>query len=194
MSVCLRIAWACALLSLVAAPATAASAPASPAPPPAPPAAAAPAPAAAKPAPAPAKAVIWGKLTAADGGKVYELSGDEVIVGTDKACQVQLDDKTVAPRHAKITHANGVIEVHDLGARGGTLVAGTAVKPSKPFRLLQPVELTFAAATLNFAFGERPSLILPTQKGRPAGKAAPGKTAPGKAGAGKAAAGKPKGN
>lgn len=129
------------------------------------------APSAAAPAPAPAKALVWGKLTAADGGKVYELSGSEVIIGTDKDCQVQLNDKTVGPRHARITHADGVIEVHDLGARGGTLVAGTAVKAGKPFRVLQPVEMTFAAATLNFAFGERPSLLPATQKGKAPAKA-----------------------
>lgn len=171
MTVRLRIARDFAFLSAVAVILAAGSALALPAP-----AATDPPAAAAATAPVPAKAVIWGKLTAAEGGKVYELSGSEVVVGTDKACQVQLTDKTVAPRHARITHADGIIEVHDLGARGGTLVAGTSVKMGKPFRLLQPVELTFAAATLQFAFGERPSMLQPTQKGRPAGKAAPGKS------------------
>lgn len=130
---------------------------------------------------APARAVVWGKLTAAEGGKVYDLSGAEVTIGTDAACQVQLADKTVAPRHAKLTYAEGVIEVHDLGARGGTLVAGTAVKMGKPFRLLQPVELTFAAATVQFAFGERPSMLAPTQKPAASGKARANKAAPVKA-------------
>lgn len=177
MNVNLKNIRVCAGLVAVWAVLAGASALAAPAPSPAKSSPAAPSPAKASAAPAapvsaPAKAAIWGKLTAADGGKVYELSGPEVIIGTDKDCQVPLADKTVSARHAKITYAEGVVEVHDLGARGGTLVAGTAVKVGKPFRVLQPVEMTFAAATLNFVFGERPSLLPPTQKGKPPGKAA----------------------
>lgn len=132
------------------------------------------------------KAAVWGKLTHADGAQTFELSGAEVLVGTEEICKVKLVDKTVAGQHARLTYRDGVIEVHDLGSRGGTLVAGTAVKPGKAFRILQPVELTFGAATLNFAFGERPDLIGPTQKARQAkapaaaSKSAPGKGAPAK--------------
>lgn len=134
---------------------------------------------------APAKVVVWGKLSSADGARSFALSGAEALVGSDKGCAVHLDDKTVAPQHARLSYRDGVIEVHDLGSRGGTLVAGTAVKPGKPFRLLQPVELTFGAVSLSFTFGERPDLIGPTQKARQPKaptKGAPGKPAPGKAG------------
>lgn len=133
-----------------------------------------------------AKAAVWGKLTSADGAQAFELSGAEVLVGTEEICKVKLADKTVAGQHARLTYRDGVIEVHDLGSRGGTLVAGTAVKPGKAFRILQPVELTFGAASLNFAFGERPDLIGPTQKARQAkapaaaSKPASGKAAPAK--------------
>ncbi len=133
-----------------------------------------------------AKAAVWGKLISADGAQTFELSGAEVLVGTEEICKVKLADKTVAGQHARLTYRDGVIEVHDLGSRGGTLVAGTAVKPGKAFRILQPVELTFGAASLNFAFGERPDLIGPTQKARQAktpaaaSKSAPAKAAPAK--------------
>jgi hypothetical protein len=133
-----------------------------------------------------AKAAAWGKLTSADGAQTFELRGAEVLVGTEEICQVKLTDKTVAGQHARLSYRDGVIEVHDLGSRGGTLVAGTAVKPGKAFRILQPVELTFGAASLNFAFGERPDLIGPTQKARQAktpaaaSKSAPAKAAPAK--------------
>lgn len=142
-----------------------------------------------------AKVAVWGRLTSADGAQTFELSGAEVLVGTEEICKVKLADKTVAGQHARLTYRDGVIEVHDLGSRGGTLVAGTAAKPGKAFRILQPVELTFGAASLNFAFGERPDLIGPTQKARQAkapakGQAAPSKSGPVKPGSAKPAKGR----
>jgi len=128
---------------------------------------------AAEPAP-PAK--VWGFLELADGSKKFALTGDEAVVGSGEGVQVAIADRTVAARHARLTHKDGVIHLEDLGSKTGTLAAGTALKPGKPFRILQPIEVSVGAVLLRFAFGERPALLPPTQP------PAKGKKPPAKAG------------
>ncbi len=143
---------------------------------------------AAEPAPPTAAAAAtksWGKLTSTDGKQAFALSGAEAVVGSDAAtCQVVLADRTVSPQHAKLSFQEGTVTVEDLGSKLGTLAAGTMLKKGKPFRILQPMPLSFGALTLQFEFGERPALLPPTQapaKPPKKGKAPP-VAAPSKAG------------
>lgn len=118
---------------------------------------------------------MWGKLISSDGRITYPLDKPSMTIGSDATCGVVLHDPSVAGQHARLTYSDGYVDVEDLGSRTGTLVAGTAVKPGKPFRILQAVEVDVGAVTLKFEFGERPALLPPSGKSQPAKKPAPGK-------------------
>ncbi len=133
------------------------------------------------PAKAEAAAPAWGKLLSSDRKLAYPLDKPEVVVGSDPACGVVVHEGSVSPQHAKLVYKDGVVTIEDMGSKSGTLVAGTALKKGKPFRILQPTEVDVGAVTLYFEWGERPALLAPTQKPAPSkGKAAPSKPADGK--------------
>ena len=112
--------------------------------------------------PAPTKP--WGKLTSGS-GQTWELLKPEITVGSDTTCDVVLTDPTIAPKHFRLTFAAGNAAVDDLGSKMGTLVAGTAVKSGKPFKVLNAVEIDPGAVTLQFTFLER-GTIAPSQPPR----------------------------
>ena len=148
----------CAIsLNLLAIPAF--STPAMPPPPPPPPAP--PAAAAQPPAKAAAPTVAWGKITS-DGGQTWHLTKPEITIGSAAGLDIVLADPTVAPQHCRITFAGGNAAVEDLGSKSGTLVAGALVKPGKPFKVMNKVEIDPGAVTLQFEFLER-GTISPTQ-------------------------------
>lgn len=130
-------------------------------------------PAAAPPAAAKPTAKPWGKLVSLDGKQTYQLELAEVAIGSGDGNGVTLRDPSVSPQHAKLTYNGGLVDLHDLGSKTGTLAAGALVKKGKPFRILQPMDLAFGAVILRFEFGERPALLPPTQappKGKVGGK------------------------
>jgi hypothetical protein len=68
-------------------------------------------------------------LTGREAGRAVEVGGDELVVGRDRRCDLVLrGDEQVAPRHAVLRRlADGRYEIEDLGARGGTFVAGRRI-------------------------------------------------------------------
>ena len=125
----------------------------------------------AEPAPATAPTKPWGKLMLPS-GKAWELTKPEITVGTDSASDVVLADATVAPHHFRITFAEGNATVEDLGSPSGTLVAGTAIKPGRPFKVLNKVEIDAGAMRLQFEFLERGRIAATQAPKLRAGKAA----------------------
>lgn len=55
-------------------------------------------------------------------GRVHRLAAGENVIGRDDACAVVLDFTGVSRRHAKITVADGVSTLEDLGSKNGTWI------------------------------------------------------------------------
>lgn len=142
----------CALPALAAAPAAVPAA--SPAPAPAPPAT----------PPATAAPAVWGRLVAPDGKTVTPLSGEELFVGSDPSCAVRLVHGTVEPRHARLTHKDGIVMIEGLPTRYGTLVAGAELKKGKSMQLFQTTLLSFGAVDRRFEWANLGPVIQPIRK------------------------------
>ena len=111
--------------------------------------------------PAVASAGPWGKLVSPDGKQVFALKKSSVVVGTHRRADVRLKHPTVAKKHVRITHKDGVVMVTDLGSRSGTLVAGTALTKGKSMQLFQRTMLSLGAKSIFFEWGDRGKLIKP---------------------------------
>ncbi len=59
-----------------------------------------------------------------DAGVSFNLSQDDITIGRDPECEVQLTDPTVSRQHAVIRRHGDEYTVHDLGSSGGTQVDG----------------------------------------------------------------------
>jgi hypothetical protein len=57
-----------------------------------------------------------------------DLVGPEIILGRSPDCQITIEDPLVSRQHARITIANGVARVMDLGSRNGVRVNGNLIK------------------------------------------------------------------
>lgn len=64
------------------------------------------------------------------------LRAGALVIGSDRGCDLRVDDPQVAPAHAKVMHdidgqARGRTRLQDLGAPGGTFVNGIPVREAQ---------------------------------------------------------------
>ncbi|MDB4953741.1 MAG: Nitrogen regulation protein NtrC [Myxococcales bacterium] len=62
-----------------------------------------------------------------DRGMELDLPAAGVVIGTDKACDVELTDSFVSRRHCSIIPTAQGFAISDLGSRNGTVIDGVAV-------------------------------------------------------------------
>ncbi|MBX5468605.1 MAG: FHA domain-containing protein [Thermoleophilaceae bacterium] len=94
----------------------------------------------APPAPA-ARALLVGA------GRRTVLSGDRILVGRSRDCDLVIDDPNVSRRHAELRNQGGSWSVRDLGSTNGVKVNGRRVEQA----VLQPGdELTLGLSKLRF--------------------------------------------
>jgi hypothetical protein len=97
-------------------------------------------------------------ITGRDAGKVVELAGGRLVVGTRRGCDLVLRDPGVAPVHAAFHPLEGGgYALEDLGSPGGTFVETRRIE--RPYRLAGTEQLcfgeTFAALSLERPAGAR---------------------------------------
>jgi hypothetical protein len=68
-----------------------------------------------------------GRAMLVGGGKRTVLSGNRVVIGRSRDCEVTLDDPNVSRRHAELRREGGVWVVADLGSTNGIKVNGHRV-------------------------------------------------------------------
>jgi hypothetical protein len=94
-----------------------------------------------------APAAFGGRALLVGGGKRTVLSGNRVVIGRSRECDVTLDDANVSRRHAELRREGGGWVVADLGSTNGVKVNGHRVS-SQP---LQPGdEITLGLERLSF--------------------------------------------
>jgi hypothetical protein len=60
-------------------------------------------------------------------GSTHELSGDALVLGRSRECDITIDDTNVSRRHAEVRRENGAWWVVDLGSTNGIEVNGKRV-------------------------------------------------------------------
>lgn len=68
------------------------------------------------------------QLAGAGEGRVFALPTGETLIGSDAACTVVVEEKTVSRQHCVIEHYDNLLRIRDLGSTNGTAVDGVAVE------------------------------------------------------------------
>jgi len=66
-------------------------------------------------------------------GKSFAAMDKPLTIGSDKGCDVRIDDEGVSPRHARIERVAGDAVIEDLGGKNGVFVNGKRVR-RRPLR------------------------------------------------------------
>jgi two-component system, NtrC family, response regulator AtoC len=74
-------------------------------------------------------------LVAGDGKfQAHEVTGREMVIGRDEACEVSIDHRSVSRRHA-VFRPGPPVTVQDLGSTNGTCVGGVVCRGGDPIAL-----------------------------------------------------------
>jgi DNA-binding winged helix-turn-helix (wHTH) protein len=65
-------------------------------------------------------------------GRAHPLDDGEHVIGRDAGVAIELRSPTVSRRHARVTVAEGIATLEDLGSKNGTSVDGSAVTSPVP--------------------------------------------------------------
>lgn len=115
------------------------------------------------------------------GSHLYPLTGERLMVGRSRFCDIRLQEDTVSRLHAAILTAAPGLMVEDLGSSNGTFVNGVAVEGPTPLKVGDVVRFGAVRGTIedSDSAGEprdvlsvsdilqRPTTTLP--RGQPAG-------------------------
>jgi pSer/pThr/pTyr-binding forkhead associated (FHA) protein len=71
-------------------------------------------------------------------GQLFELTQDELLVGSGIRNDIVLKDLDVSPRHCRLVRVDGIYRLYDLGSKRGTFVSGKLVL-NDGIALTQPV-------------------------------------------------------
>jgi pSer/pThr/pTyr-binding forkhead associated (FHA) protein len=58
------------------------------------------------------------------GTREFRLREGDNVIGRDASAEILIDSQVVSRRHARITLADGIAQVEDLGSKNGTSVGG----------------------------------------------------------------------
>lgn len=65
-------------------------------------------------------------------GKQWPIERAELIIGRDVSCDIQVDEKSLSKRHAKVSNRGGEVIFVDLGSTNGTEIEGQRLDPNNP--------------------------------------------------------------
>jgi hypothetical protein len=82
-----------------------------------------------------------------DKWKDYRVTGDQIVLGRDKDCDIIIDDKRASARHASVRPRDEKIFVTDLDSSNGTFVNGAQISRVE---LEDGAEIKIGDTTLRF--------------------------------------------
>jgi len=92
---------------------------------------------------------------APDGVRRFPIHRDELILGSEESCDIQLPYAGVAQRHARLTRKDEGLFIEDLGSRKGVLVSGKRVRESA-LEVLDEIRLGGVTLLVEDVAPERP--------------------------------------
>ncbi|MFC1839368.1 FHA domain-containing protein [Thermodesulfobacteriota bacterium] len=75
-------------------------------------------------------------------GQSFKLKNGITYIGRDPKDDIQIKDKTLSRRHARIIRKNNIFFIEDLGSHNGTWIDGNRLKPNKEIKLNEGVSFT----------------------------------------------------
>lgn len=114
-------------------------------------------------------AALLARLTILSGkrsGETLELTPGEHQIGTGRAAEIQLRDKDVGFKHAKVIVADGGVFLEDLKSKGGTYLNGEKVEDRVPLRSQDELRVGTAELRVEFA-GDAPAAAAPAAAAPP---------------------------
>ena len=96
-------------------------------------------------------------MTGARFGELFNLSGDEYVIGRSSRCNICLEDASISRQHARVFHQQGNYFLEDLKSSNGTYLNGERTDPSIPLREGDKItlgKLTILRFTFSDAFDE----------------------------------------
>jgi pSer/pThr/pTyr-binding forkhead associated (FHA) protein len=95
-------------------------------------------------------------------GQAFELVGDTISIGRAPDNDVQIDDKSVSRRHARITKKGAAFFIEDLNSKNGTFIRGMQVHPQKKFIMEEGTPIVFGNVMVSL--GKLPTAGTPIGK------------------------------
>ncbi len=80
--------------------------------------------------------------------KFYRISGEPVIVGRGKNCDISINDVFLSAEHFQVWCEDGIWYIGDMGSKNGTLLNGTRLKKVK--KLSDGDEISFGGLSVIF--------------------------------------------
>jgi diguanylate cyclase (GGDEF)-like protein len=86
---------------------------------------------------------------------LFPLDADELTIGREGGCQIQLEDGSVSRQHCRLVRtADGSFQIEDLGSRNGTFVNGQRLDRSVPLHDGDKIQLS-STTILKFTYADR---------------------------------------
>jgi pSer/pThr/pTyr-binding forkhead associated (FHA) protein len=67
-----------------------------------------------------------------DSGMIYDLEGDDIVLGRGERAAIRLEDPFASSRHARIYEQGNVIVIEDLGSTNGTYLNEELLETQRP--------------------------------------------------------------
>ena len=80
-------------------------------------------------------------------GREVPVTGDRLVIGRSRECDIRLADANVSRRHAEIRHEDGLYWVIDLGSTNGTELNGRRIERAQ---LSDGDHITLGATEIRF--------------------------------------------
>jgi pSer/pThr/pTyr-binding forkhead associated (FHA) protein len=97
-----------------------------------------------------------------DKGQAIECEGDTISLGRAPDNDVQIMDKSVSRKHARITKKGTAFFIEDLHSKNGTFIRGMQVHPGKRFMLEEGTPI--ALGNVMLSLGSLPTAGTPIGK------------------------------
>lgn len=88
-------------------------------------------------------------ITGASKGQSFELKADVTSVGRSPDNDIQIKEKSISRKHAKITRKGDIYLIEDLNSKNGTFINGQRIRPGDEYELKEGQRLTLGNVVLS---------------------------------------------
>ena len=86
--------------------------------------------------------------------KVWSLGGQDALIGSDKACDVTINDESISAQHARVFLKEGALTIIDVGSTLGTQVNRASLAPNEEREVPSGASITLGSVELKYLSAE----------------------------------------